>query len=310
MAGYFIEKPDRDSIRRNGTSLTVTRKFDARNFETPEDVYNAIREHQIPNSISFGGRTLIKQDYDVTEVVASTDATTPHSLCRVDVTYVTPDLGSLPEPEPPTEDPTEPDPENTDSFFSFEFSSMQDRRLWSYKTDTYQRGQDVITFRTGSGINQIDPAAPPEGVDVNVPIIKMTLKRVIPENTATLAFWRALFDQVWTLNDAEWRGLPEKCVAFTGVQGELRTNGYWYVTYMFEYRPPRPAIDIPTGEQGKNVYLPETPGWTYVWAEYSKVFLDVIGEGGEETTRAIMGLRFMHVADVYQTSDFTAIGGL
>ena len=202
------------------------------------------------------------------------------------------------------EDPQEPE---DDTSFSFSFASMEDVKLYSNQQVTYRPGKPA-SASVESGINKQHVDAMPEGMSINKAIVTITAKTVIAGNVASNQWFKDRLDQVWTLNASTWRSLPARSVAFTGLQGEARSDGNWNITYNFEYRPDNAGQTFATESDGKpqTITTPATRGWDYVWAAWDKFSVSDGDEGEKKTERVIKSVNI--VQDVYPTSDFGQLG--
>ena len=202
----------------------------------------------------------------------------------------------------------EPQEPGDDTSFSFSFASMEDVKLYSDSQKTYLPGKPPAA-NVENGINKQHVAAMPEGMSINKAIVTITAKTVISGNVASNQWFKDRLDQVWTLNESTWRSLPPRSVAFTGLQGDLRSDGNWNITYNFEYRPDNAGYSWETQDsegRPQTINTPATRGWDYVWAAWDKFSVEDGEEGEKKTRRVIKSVNI--VEDVYPTSDFTQLG--
>ncbi len=201
----------------------------------------------------------------------------------------------------------EPQEPEDDTSFSFSFASIEDVKLYSEQQQTYRPGKPASPS-VESGINKQHVDAIPEGMSINKAIVTITAKTVVAGNVASNQWFKDRLDQVWTLNASTWRSLPARSVAFTGLQGDLRSDGNWNITYNFEYRPDNAGQSFETESDGKpeTITTPATRGWDYVWAAWDKFSVEDGDEGEKKTKRVIKSVNI--VQDVYPTSDFGQLG--
>lgn len=293
----WTEEPRSRSIKMGPTSGSRTDRYFGRGFTDSDEAYIEL-VLTAPAFVVSGKRILGGPEYSVEPVVNPTDPNV--SVYAGSVTYKTPDL------QQPTQQ-QEPQVPGDPSRFTFDFSSIEDVRTEAIEQTTYFPDDLGGTNRPNwtKAINQQHPELPPEGVQVNKPIANFTVNTVLHSSVADAAWWKEQMDQVWTLNEAEFRTLPPKCVALTGIGGELRSDGFFHVQYNFEYRPMQPAAVL-EGTGNEFINIPELPGWTYLWAQY-KTFETVNDADPTKPPETRRVLSKVHVADIYPTSDFNKL---
>lgn len=288
--GTWEERPKSRKLKEGPKSASRTDMWVGRGYSDSTVALNALKA-SAPVFALVGLKLVGGPEYTVDPVV-NTDDDTSASVYNGSVTYKTAEQQQQDgEPEEPTDE----------TLFTFDFSSMEGVRINAITQTTYNPDVAPLVDWT-KAINQQHPDLPPEGVKVNKPIANFVGKSVVSSEKATHQFWKDQLDQVWTLNEAEFLKFPAKCVALTGISGELRSSGFWHLEYSFEYRPMQEAEVIKAGS-GKSIPIPELPGWVYIWAEYTKIETDRDNnpDTPDEVRRVV---NRVHVAEIYKTSDF------
>lgn len=174
------------------------------------------------------------------------------------------------------------------------FSASGQTTLKKYALSQLQYGVDARIV--GNQLNvQYDGTV--DGLEVNERAGQFTVSTVIDKDVATNAWWKARFEQVWTINDATFRSWEEGSVALAGIDGRQRADGHWEVDYTFQIKPMEKDLtevaDFPLG------VTRDKEGWQYVWAmlrnkeDSGKIVPEVIG---------------IYFADIYEKSNFANLG--
>lgn len=285
---YITEMQKSRKMSYSSESASTTRNYNLVDFTDTIDALAALTSY-VPPTVQVGQYICTQPEFDIDPDFSDPDRT----MFTGTVKWKTADKGGS-----DAADPQEPE-DNTS--FSFSFSSIEDVKLYSAAGQTFTP-EGTGTFK--SAINQQHSDAMPEGMAVNKAIVTITAKTVISANVASNQWFKDRLDQVWTLNQSEWRSLPARSVAFTGLEGSLRSDGNWDITYSFEYRPDNPGQTFETNDSDgtpKSITTPSTGGWDYVWASWDKYTVD-----DDKTRRVINSVSV--VQDVYPTSDFDALG--
>ena len=292
---YIKESQKSRKLNYKAESASTTREYLLVDYVDSQAALAALTSF-IPLSIVVGNYLCVLPEYQITPVLDDPERTVFKGV----VTWNSPDSDSG-----GGEDPQEPE---DDTSFSFSFASMEDVKLYSDDQKTYGPDSNVPATNKEDGINRQHPDAMPEGMAINKAIVTITAKTVISGSVATNQWFKDRLDQVWTLNNSTWRSLPPRSVAFTGMQGDRRSDGNWNITYNFEYRPDNAGYAWKTKDKDGNpqtINTPATRGWDYVWAAWDKFTVDD-SEAEKKTQRVIKAVHI--VEDVYPTSDFYALG--
>lgn len=137
-----------------------------------------------------------------------------------------------------------------------------------------------------------------EGVDVNERTGSFTVETIISEATGTNSWFKARFEQIWTLNNADFRSWSSGCVALVGMDYRQRSDGNWEIAYHFEIIPSETVTSIAGVALGGSVFK---EGWQYVWAMYRK-------KEDTATKRIEPEAIGVYIADLYPSSNFADLG--
>jgi hypothetical protein len=135
-----------------------------------------------------------------------------------------------------------------------------------------------------------------DGLEVNSRTGQFTVSTVIEAATATNAWFKARFEQVWTLNNATFRSWGAGSVALIGIDGRQRADGNWEIDYSFQIQPPETLTEIGGVSLGGSV---AKEGWQYAWVMFrpkddaNKIVPEPIGA---------------YIADIYPKTDFSLLG--
>jgi hypothetical protein len=275
-------------------SASTSRTYHLQDFTDSSNALAALISY-VPVSIYVANYLCVLPEFDITPVFSDP----AHTLFEGTVTWNTPDKADGGKDS--DDEPKEPE-DNTS--FSFGFSALSDIKL-HVTGDTKSVGVKGFS-QTGMeyAINRQHPELQPEGVAYNRAIVTMTGKTVVSTHQATNEWFKDRLDQVWTLNQSEWRSLPAKSVAFTGMNGTRRKDGHWDITYNFEYRPLIDGYNIE--QDAGNIPIPQQTGWQYLWAEYTKQTQTTDQEDNTAIVRR--EIKFVHIQDLYDTSNFSNLG--
>ena len=285
---YVKETQKSRKLNYSADSASTSRVYNCVDYTDSQAALAALTA-VVPATITVGNYLCVLPEYEIMPVLDDPSRT----IFKATVTWKTPEQssGAGDEPKEPADDTS----------FTFSFSSIQDVKLYSGSQTTYTTAGSATGVE--DGINRQHPDAMPGGVEINKPIVTFDAKTVISGATATNAWFKDRLDQVWTLNNATFRSLPARSVAFTGLSGSRRTDGNWDITYSFEYRPDNDGqtFNTKTDGTGETITTSSSGGWDYVWSAWDKLSTDA-----GKTERVI---RAVHVADdIYPTSDFSLLG--
>jgi hypothetical protein len=308
---YIEEKQDSRVMNWNSESASTSRMYHLVDYPDTQDALEALSNY-IPSDVVVGNYLCVLPEYSVSPVFSDPDRT----LYEATVTWKTPDIASGGGGDSTATDPKEPEDLTS---LSFNFSSIS-RVIQNSVPQTDSSGSLVAVGSTqffpaggfddvlSDTINQQHPELPPEGVEVNSPIITITAKTVVSRNVATTSWWDARFDQIWTTNASTWNGLSARCVMLTGIQANERGDGHWDVTHNFEYRPRNPASKFSYWKQGSStpdtMDIPAHAGWVHVDVNYNQL-VNTDQNGDTKTFRTVTGVT-LH--NVYPQSDFDLLG--
>jgi hypothetical protein len=269
----------RSTSVKQGTA-TQSRQYTCRGHADESAVVSAVVAFA-PTAVSVSGLGMTIDDIDVKTVVAY-EATTD-SLYEVTVNYTTPDLQDK---RPPVE-PSDPELVSGDFAARTTYVQLAKKQLNAYfhtmkppKTkkarhssvnngakydQKLERTQGWYTSESGIGDASGRQAYPewegnqigkdsrnhlPMGCEKNIAASTFTVTKVIAAATVTNAWLYARMSQVWTMNNATFRGLAARTTMMTGMQSSQRASGDWDITYNFEFRPyvqmslPSPTLRI------------------------------------------------------------------
>ena len=94
----------------------------------------------------------------------------------------------------------------------------------------------------GLGVN-VDYDGTVNGTEINKRTGSFVVEVLISEATATNAWFKARFLQVWTFNDATFRSWEAGSIALTGISSRQRSDGNWDVGYSFQIFPNEAGVD-------------------------------------------------------------------
>ena len=275
-------------------SASTSRTYHLHDYTDSNDALAALLNH-VPITLYVHNYLCVLPEFDITPVFSDPE----HTLYEGTVTWNTPDKADGGKES--DDDPKEPE---DDTSFTFGFSALSDMKLHvtgeTKSVGTKGFSQSGMEY----AINRQHPELQPEGVAYNKAIVTLSAKTVVSSYTATNEWFKDRLDQVWTLNQSEWRSLPAKSVAFTGMNGSRRKDGNWDITYSFEYRPVNAGYNIE--QESGNIVIPEQTGWQYLWAEFTKQTQTTDQEDNSPMVRR--EIKFVHIQDLYDTSDFNNLG--
>ncbi len=309
---YIEEKQDSRVMNYNAESASTSRTYHLVDYPDTQDALAALA-NSVPTDVVVGNYLCVLPEYAVTPIFSDPDRT----LYEATVTWKTPDIasgggGGAGE----AKDPKEPeDPSNLTFSFSA-ISRVIQNSVPQYVNGTLSQVGSTQFYPNGNPpqnvlvdtINQQHPEMPPEGIEVNSPIITITAKTIISSTVATQSWWSDRFSQVWTTNNDTWNGLAKRCVMLTGIQASERSDGHWDVTHNFEYRPTNPASKFMYWTAGAStpseLDIPSHAGWVHVDVNYNQL-VNTDQNGDTKTFRTVTGVT-LH--NVYPQSDFNSLG--
>lgn len=239
---------------KQGT-VTQSRHYTCRGHVDETAVISAIVSYA-PASLSVSGLGMTIDDIDVKTIVAY-QATT-ESVYDVTVNYTTPDLQDKRPPVTPS------DPELVSGDFASRTTYVQlaKKQLNVYyhghKETRTVGGQDVARKSgwytsesdvgaaanrhaypswEGNQIGKDSRQSLPMGCEKNIAASTFTVTTVVAAATVTNTWLYNRMSQVWTMNNAVFRGLAARTTMLTGMQSNQRASGDWDITFNFEFRP-------------------------------------------------------------------------
>lgn len=135
-----------------------------------------------------------------------------------------------------------------------------------------------------------------EGHDINVRTGAFTVSTVLESTLVTNQWLKERFDQIWTINQADFRSWPAGCVALTGMDMRQRADGDWEVDYSFAIQPPEEITELGGVQLGQTV---TKEGFQYSWVMFRPK------EAADKILPEAIGA---YIADVYKKSDFGLLG--
>lgn len=309
MAIDLHEQVQSRSVTYGAGNATQSRIYKVTGATSSEEALDAVIDGAPTSVVVRDVLCNAPRRFDVKPTNAPTDAVVSIYLVKVDYAVAASQLddqdGGDTQPRQPGDPPR----------LRVDFSSITDFKFEDPNQDTYIDTTGIAIAASPfvnnfKPINQQDPKLPPEGQEINSPIANFSFEFVMNGAKVTNEWLKARMDQIWTLNASEFRSLPAKSVALTGAQISSRSDGHWDVTYNFEYRPNRPSVTL--GQEENEILVPATTGWRYVWGEYTKwqerkVDNTVGAAANGDDTRTWRELQRVHVANLYETSDFSLL---
>lgn len=305
----------------NSKSATTSRTYNMFDYPDTQDAILALGAY-VPTDVPVATYLCVQPEYEVTPIFSDPDRT----LYEGKVTWKTPDIsaggGGGGGSTNTAKDPQEPEDPTS---LTVSFTTMTDvvqqsltaRRHYYWDTDNWvDRGLQP----TPAYINQQNDMLPPEGVEINKPIVLITAKTVIASTKCTPAWQEDKFNRLWTTNQYRWNGLRENHVMFTGLELSQRSDNNWDVTYSLEYRPPN-DLKLASGVTLENHVLfsyykekewevQEIPlyidnPWMVIDARFTQIKQTIDdGSGYEKTVRDVNQV-IAH--NVYGESDFSKL---
>jgi hypothetical protein len=147
-----------------------------------------------------------------------------------------------------------------------------------------------------------------EGTEIYKRTGSFTVSTVLPESLVDNDWLKERFKQVWTINNANFRGWEAGEVALTSMDIRQRSDGNWEIDYSFQISPSQknvgeyagidlfPAVDSDSTADGATTTF---EGWNYVWVRYTAE------EGDKWIEPKAIGV---YEAQVYEYSDFSQLG--
>jgi hypothetical protein len=187
--------------------------------------------------------------------------------------------------------PPERLPNNNADDPEYELSMMSETVHIEEAKDQSHYPSDINTVGNAIGVNgdKVD------GVDIYVPKVTYTETR---ERSSLDKTYRAIVTSMaGTVNVAAWKGWNAREVLFLGATARRKGYGIWKLQYSFAIQPSSvQSITTATG-----VVNPNKVGWDYLW-------LERVRSASEDGTTVRHQVEAVHVARVYPTSDFSALG--
>ena len=321
---YIEEKQDSRTMNWNAKSATTSRTYHMFDYTDTQDAILALGAY-VPTDIQVATYLCTQPEYEVTPVFSDPERT----LYEGKVTWKTPDVsaggGGGGGSTNTAKDPQEPE-DNTSLTVSFTTMTEVQQYGINGRRYHYEGLQDGVpnwwslAYPFGLEINKQNPMLPPEGVEINKPIVLITAKTVIASTVCTPKWQEDKFNRLWTTNSVEWNGLRANHVMFTGMELSQRSDNNWDVTYSFEYRPPN-DITLSSGavlenhvnfdyfDGGSDVQrkrIKVANPWMIIDATYNQTKKTIDdGSGYEHTVRVVDSVT---AHNVYYESDFSELG--
>jgi hypothetical protein len=304
IMAYIQEQQQSREIQLSTTSASTTRLYHLFDYTEVENALTALSNY-VPTQVVVGNLICVLPEYSITPVFSDPNRT----LYEATVTYKTPDQadgGTKDEGE--SQEPQQPE-DNTS--FTFSYSAMSDVIQNSVDIGNGGTGRyltDGTSSRiTTSTINQQNPSLPPEGVEINTPIVTMVSKTIVPYYVATSQWFTDRFAQLWTTNDQNFQSFERNCLMFTGMDGSQNSDGNWSISMSFEYRPPTKGKKFSYWEKDASTPSTLTLGYHTGWAVFDAAYeqiQNISTDGYDSTVRSLSSLEVHHV---YGESDFTQL---
>ncbi len=248
----IIEKhTSRSTSIKQGTA-SQTREYSLRGYADEDAALSALTAYA-PTAISVSGAGLTVDDINLRTIVAY-EAAGAESVMEATISYTTPDVQDKRPPVTPS------DPELVSGDFASRTTYVQlaDKQLnayyHGYVANANGRGRRSGWYTSESGVgdasgkqaypswegNQIGKDSRqslPMGCEKNIAASTFSITKVFSGATVTNAWLYARMSQVWTMNNAVFRGLAARTTMMTGMQSDQRATGDWDITFNFEFRP-------------------------------------------------------------------------
>jgi hypothetical protein len=147
----------------------------------------------------------------------------------------------------------------------------------------------IPNFKQSIGVNNESV----EGVDITVPIFKLTFEYYPATALMTPDYIQNLMFLAGTTNDAAWKGFDKGEVLFLGCSGQPRSLDDWQL--LMHFLVSDNATDLTVG----GITVAQKSGWEYLWINFGNA---VSG------TKAIKKPLFAYCERVYDNADFTTLG--
>lgn len=316
---YIEEKQDSRTVNWNAKSATTSRTYHMFDYTDSQDAILALGAY-VPTDVQVATYLCTQPEYEVTPVFSDPERT----LYEGKVIWKTPDVsaGGGGGSTNTAKDPQEPEDHTS---LTVSFTSMSELTQYGINGEAnYNTDSGWVVFPTAPDqplpINQQNDMLPPEGIEVNRPIVLLTAKTVIASTVCTPAWQEDKFNRLWTTNNATWNGLRRNHVMFTGMELSQRSDNNWDVTYSFEYRPPNdinqlgvtlenyvwfPYHNADLGRLDKALIKVANP-WMILDARYTQIKETIDDSSGYEKT--IRSVDAVTTHTVYGESDFSQLG--
>jgi hypothetical protein len=315
---YIEEKQDSRTVNWNAKSATTSRTYHMFDYTDSQDAILALGAY-VPTDVQVATYLCTQPEYEVTPVFSDPERT----LYEGKVIWKTPDVsaGGGGGSTNTAKDPQEPEDHTS---LTVSFTTMTDVAQQGINANYNFLLDDTwitVPLSSPQGINRQNDMLPPEGIEINKPIVLITAKTVIASTKCTPAWQEDKFNRLWTTNDGEWNGLRANHVMFTGMELSQRSDDHWDVTYSLEYRPPNDYTDPGTGitlanhvafsfyndstETADVVLIKVDNPWMVIDARYNEIKQTIDdGSGYEKTVRSVNAI---YVHTVYGESDFSEL---
>lgn len=200
-----------------------------------------------------------------------------------------------------------PDPQ-----FSMEFGSGTEHVDLALAQSTYTSAGEGTTT-TDLNINTTDEGV--EGVDIESPVLNISEEHFFKERDFSVALRRMIRDRLKHVNSQPFREWDIGEVLFDSCSARKAARG-WNVTFNFKVSRNRMVDDsnginvtlYPNLASSSVVATVSKRGWEYFWVKTHKLKSTVIGSDGTPTDITKQYAKSAHVAAVYPSFDFAALG--
>ncbi|MEZ6068265.1 MAG: hypothetical protein R3B90_21700 [Planctomycetaceae bacterium] len=150
-----------------------------------------------------------------------------------------------------------------------------------------------------------NPDEPAEGAEIFEPFQEFSETHYVPSENVTEAYKVSLGALVGKLNSGTFRARAARTVLAKSVSGSLRSlYADWEITYRFAFKPHQTGLNVggtwnPETETWVGGVTYDREGWQHVWPLTKSV---------EQYGKIIRDVRFLCVADLYESADFGGFG--
>lgn len=262
----------RDAIDRTGTGK---RTFIVRGSTSRTSIdAHVISEALLPELVTFGTRQMVYRDADVEELA--------YGVYQVTGNYAEPDRAEK-----------ERRLDVGEKKLSFDTSGATVRVFTSRSTIA----KHPTTAGDYKGLIGVNASGEPEGVDVVIPGLKITITSRLARASVDAAFVKTLARMTGTVNDADFYGFDPKELLFLGATGDVATVTDPELTFNFL------ASENVTGLEFGDITGVDKKGHEYVWILY-KDEKDAVASPAVLVQRPLA----VYVEELYAEADWDELG--